>query len=272
MSSIVAHPDFKSTNFSSVRMMVNIGPHDLLRRFAQALPHVLQVSCYGLTESSGICCVTDLTDTPEDRIVTAGRPFHGSEIKIVNPDTLNDAEIGSLGEIWVRGDAVFCGYYKDPDLTAITITPDGWLRTGDLGELARGGRLIFKGRLKDMLKIGGENVAAAEIENFLMRHEGVKMAQVIPVADERLVEVAAAFVELMPGVLLTELDVADYCAERIASFKVPRYVKFVTDWPMGATKIAKHLLPRDFENRSALDVTEIIRRKRQAAQTARAGR
>jgi fatty-acyl-CoA synthase len=116
------------------------------------------------------------------------------------------------------------------------------LHTGDLGVLDENDRLTYVGRLKDMIKVGGENVAALEIEAYLITHPSVKIAQVVGVPDERYDEVPAAFIELNPGAEVSESDIIDYCRGRIASFKVPRHVRFVREWPMSSTKIQKYRL------------------------------
>ncbi|WP_205315166.1 class I adenylate-forming enzyme family protein [Nonomuraea lactucae] len=133
------------------------------------------------------------------------------------------------------------GYYKDPQTTARAIDADGWLHTGDLYRWAANGNLVFVGRAKDMLKVGGENVSALEIESFLCRHPAVIEAAVIGVPDDRLDEVPVAFVELRTGVSLTADEVVTFCDGRIARFKVPRSVYFVAagEWPMSTTKIDK---------------------------------
>jgi fatty-acyl-CoA synthase len=153
---------------------------------------------------------------------------------------------------------VFDGYYKDATRTAEVITEDGWLRSGDLGHLDEDGRVVYSGRLKDMLKIGGENVAAIEIENYLCTHPDVLMAQVIGVFDEHLFEVAAAYVELRPGAAATAEELVGFCAGRIASFKIPRYVRFVDEWPMSSTKIQKFRLAQSFKPEGKIDVRGLL--------------
>jgi fatty-acyl-CoA synthase len=124
----------------------------------------------------------------------------------------------------------------------VTAEPDpGWYRTGDLGALVEG-RLSFRGRLKDMIKVGGENVSAAEVENYLLRHPGVALVQVVANSDARLGEVPVAFIEIAPGHSLTEAEVLDFCRGSMAAYKVPRAVHFITEWPMSATKISKAAL------------------------------
>ena len=118
----------------------------------------------------------------------------------------------------------------------------GWFHTGDLGRVDEDGRLTFLGRLKDMLKVGGENVAALEIEAYLATHPAVKIAQVVGVPDPRYQEVPAAFVELADGADASEEELIEFCRGQIARFKVPRYVRFVTEWPMSASKVQKFRL------------------------------
>lgn len=257
MASMLAHPDFERLKPTKARLMLNIGAPDLLRRFAAALPNAVQVACYGLTEGGGVNCYSEPGDSLDQRVMTSGTPIDGTELRIVDPATLREVPAGEPGEIWVRGVCVFSGYYKDPELTRQVITPDGWLRTNDIGTVDAGGRLTYRGRLKDMLKIGGENVAAVEIESYLMRHPAVKMAQVVSVPDERLVEVAAAFVELLPGHAASEEELAAFCVGQIASFKVPRYVRIVGEWPMSATKIQKFKLLDGFRADRRIDVNAL---------------
>jgi acyl-CoA synthetase (AMP-forming)/AMP-acid ligase II len=161
------------------------------------------------------------------------------EVRIVDPETGVDLPTGGEGEILVRSPGLFDGYANDPEKTQAAFDQDGWYRTGDRGALDADGRLRFLGRLKDMLKVGGENVGAAEIESLLSTHAAVKLVQVVGVPDARLEEVPAVFVELRAGASATADELIAFCSERIARFKVPRYVRFVSEWPMSATKIQK---------------------------------
>ncbi|MFC1825686.1 class I adenylate-forming enzyme family protein, partial [Thermodesulfobacteriota bacterium] len=245
---IINHPDFPKTDLSAVRVMNNVAPPDALRTMQAAIPHSIQVGAYGSTEVSGIVSFNELTDDENQRIDTCGRPFRGIEVRIVDMETGDSLPQGQRGEIVVRGFSLFEGYYKDPEKTAATIDAEGWFYTGDLGALDPGGRVIYLGRLKDMLKVGGENVAAAEIESYLSTYPGVSIVQVVGVPDDRLLEVPAAFVELLPGAEVTGQELIDYCKGQIASFKIPRYIKFVEDWPMSATKIQKFKLRDQYQN------------------------
>jgi fatty-acyl-CoA synthase len=163
-------------------------------------------------------------------------------VRIVSPDSGADLPRGERGEVLVRGYAVLEGYHKDPEKTAQALDRDGWFHTGDIGSLDEHGTIMFHGRYKDMLKVGGENVAAAEIEALLARYPAVKLAQVVGIPDPKYAEVPAAFVELKPDATATAEELIAYCQAEIAGFKVPRVVRFVTEWPMSSSKIQKFRL------------------------------
>jgi fatty-acyl-CoA synthase len=239
---VLDHPNFASTDLSSVRLIQNIATPERLAQFEARMPWARQVTSYGSTE-----CATNLTlplpDDPYDvRIGTLGRPMEGMEIKIVDPDTGADVPAGIMGELCFRGYSSFEGYYKDPAQTAAAIEPDRWFHTGDRAKVDEAGNLIYGGRLKDMLKVGGENVAALEVEDYLARHPAVGIVQVVGAPDARYGEVPAAFIQLTPGAQLTEQEIVDFCLGSIASYKIPRYVRFVTGWPMSGTKVQKFVL------------------------------
>jgi fatty-acyl-CoA synthase len=186
-----------------------------------------------------------MEDTDEQRFSTCGVPMTGTEIEIGDPVTGGLLGLDVHGEILIRGSNRFDGYYRDEPHTREAIDDAGFFHTGDIGSRDAHGHLYYHGRLKDMLKVGGENVAALEVEDVIATHPAVKLVVVTGVPDPRLTEVPAAFVEIAPGGSLTEAEVMDFCRERIASFKVPRYVRFVTEWPMSATKIQKYKLSQD---------------------------
>jgi fatty-acyl-CoA synthase len=133
-------------------------------------------------------------------------------------------------------------YYNDPQKSAQALDAEGWLHTGDLYTRTPDGRVNFHGRLKDMLKVGGENVAAAEIEGFLAEHPAIAEVQVVAAPDDRYVEVPCAYVVLRPGAALDHDELLAYCNGRIATYKIPRYLRVVTEWPMSGTKIQKFRL------------------------------
>jgi acyl-CoA synthetase (AMP-forming)/AMP-acid ligase II len=239
---ILAHPDFETTDLSRCRVILNVGPTDLLRQIQAALPQTTLVSIYALTEAGGAVTLTSLDDELDVRVTTCGQPLAGTEVRIVDPETGAPLAVGETGEICVRGISVCDGYHEDEEKNAQAFDAEGWLHTGDRGSLDEDGRVCFLGRLKDMMKVGGENVAEVEVESHISTHPAVKLVQVVGVPDARLDEVPAAYVELRPGHSATEEDIIAHCRGRIASFKVPRYVRFVQEWPMSASKIQKGVL------------------------------
>jgi fatty-acyl-CoA synthase len=240
---LLNHPDYRPETLAKVRITNNVAPPDTLRAMQAAMPDAVQISAYGLTECGGVVSFNDPDDTYEQRMTTQGRPFAGIEVCAKDPE---DRSItlppGERGELCVRGYNLFEGYYKDPERTAAAFDDAGWFHTGDLGIVDADGRISYQGRLKDMLKVGGENVAAIEIESYLATHPAVSIAQVVGVPDEKYIEVAAAFLELKPGASVTEDEIIAFCSGAMASFKVPRYVRVVTEWPMSATKVQKFRL------------------------------
>jgi fatty-acyl-CoA synthase len=206
------------------------------------MPYTLQMSSYGLTECGGVVAFNGPEDTDEQRNTTGGSPFDGIEVAIRSVETGEDLGPDEAGEIVVRGYCVCEGYYKDPDRTAAAIEPAGWFHTGDIGSLTPEGRIRYLGRIKDMLKVGGENVAAIEIESYLGTHPAVSIVAIVGVPDPKYMEVPAAFIELRPGHRLTEDEVREYARRGLARFKVPQHVRFVESWPMSATKIQKFRL------------------------------
>ena len=245
MQGLIYHPDFARTNLKRIRLMNSnfaVQPPAVAESIMQAMPQALQVGSFGMTETAGTVC-TGAPDEPESlRITRLGKPLPGLELRIVDPATGRDVPTGERGEVLVRGYSTLEGYYKDAEKTAQALDRDGWFHTGDIGSLDAHGTIMFHGRYKDMLKVGGENVAAAEIEAFIGRHPSVKLAQVVGIPDQKYVEVPAAFVELKPGAKLAEQEVIAFCRGEIAAFKVPRVVRFVTEWPMSSSKIQKFRL------------------------------
>jgi len=249
ISDILDHPAFPSTNLRAIRVMnsnLAMQPPGFAERLKAAMPDCIQVGTYGMSEACGTVSTSPL-DSPEVlRTTRLGSPLPGQEIRIMDPETGAVLPAGHHGEVVVRGPNLMQGYYRDPEKTAQTLR-DGWLHTGDIGSLDEHGTVMFHSRLKDMLKVGGENVAAAEIESLLQLHPGVKLAQVVGVADARLVEVPAAFIERVPGTSATEEELIGWCRGKIASFKVPRHVRFVSSWPMSTSKIQKFSLRKTLE-------------------------
>jgi fatty-acyl-CoA synthase len=176
-------------------------------------------AAYGLSEASPNVVMSDWRDAEELRVDGLALPLPGIEVRI-----------SVEKEIQVRGWSVMRGYVNDADATARAFTPDGWLRTGDLGELTTDGRLRMSGRLKDVFRVGGENVAPAEVEEVLLAHPAVETAQVIGVPDARLGEVACAYVTLKSGFSASEEEILSFARGKAANFRVPRYLRIVEDF------------------------------------------
>jgi acyl-CoA synthetase (AMP-forming)/AMP-acid ligase II len=236
---LVAHPDFAATDLSSVRALASVAPPQTLAQLQSLFPAARQVSTFGITEAGGCVSVHDVSDPEDVRTLSTGMPLPGVRVRIIDLETGQQAAEGEPGEIQVRGYNVFRGYFNDPEQTAATLVDGGWLRTGDRGYLDAKAGLVYMGRIKEMLKVGGENVAPAEIEAQLMSHPAVQLVQVVGVPDARLGEVVAAVVQLRPGASASADELIGSCRGRIASFKVPRHVLFVSAWPMSATKIQR---------------------------------
>jgi acyl-CoA synthetase (AMP-forming)/AMP-acid ligase II len=236
---ILTNPAFRPERLPHLRHVLCVGPFETLQVMETALPSAKLVSCYGITEGSGIPSLCSIDDPPELRLGTAGHPLDGFEVQIRDRDTHVPLAPGERGALWLRGPGVIEGYWKDPVKTAESFDAAGWFNTGDLVSADADGRLSFHGRIKDTLKVGGENVAAVEVEAYLSTHPAVALAAVVGLPDAKYGEVPAAFVELRPDAAATEPDLIDFCRDGLAAFKVPRHVRFVTAWPMSATKIRK---------------------------------
>lgn len=241
---LLDHPDFDPGRFPALRSFVTIGPAALIERIQRLFPTAELIQACGMTETAGIYAITAPGDSVLERTRSNGKPAPGIEVCITDLETGAPAAPGTVGEILVRGYCVTEGYYRDPVKTAEAIDAERWLHTGDLYLQDADGSLVFHGRLKDMLKVGGENVAAIEVEALLCQHPAVKAAEVIGMPDERLDEVPVAFIELQPGASLEAEQLIAYCHGRIASFKIPRAVCFISAhaWPMSATKVDKRVL------------------------------
>lgn len=256
MSDLVNHPDFEKTDLSQIRLMnanFAVQPEVIGKTMEKALPDAIFVGTFGMTETSGTVCTSELTDSREQRFTRLGRPLPGMEVRIVDPDTGKDVPVGVRGECLIRGYSIFTRYYKAPDKTAQALDDDGWFHSGDICAIDEDNQIMFHGRIKDMLKVGGENVAAVEIEDCLQKHPAVKLAQVVGVPDPRLQEVAAAFIEKNSDAEVTDDEIIEFCHDKIAGFKVPRYIRFVNNWPMSSTKIQKFKLQKQIIRELDLD-------------------
>jgi len=244
INDLVAHPDIATRDLSGIRAMMSsaaVQPVAVRRRLVEAFPDVIQTGMYGMTEGGGASSCTAVDDGPDAGLRALGRPFPGVSVKIIREDG-SEADVGEVGEILFDGYGTFKCYYRNPEKTAETFY-DGWIHSGDLGSINSHGELMFHGRAKDMLKVGGENVASAEIEEFMHQHPAVKLCQVVGAPDDRLAEVPAAFIELHEGATASAEELIAFCNGRISAFKVPRHVRFVTEWPLTASsKVQKRAL------------------------------
>lgn len=244
MQDLINHPTFRETDLSRLRVMNSnfaVQPVWIKEAVKAAMPHTIQVGTYGLTEAAGTVSTSRLSDSYETRTMRCGFPLDEWEVRILDPETGAPCGVGQRGEIVLRGPNMLKGYYNAPEKTAEALR-DGWFHTGDIGSIDENGNVMFHGRTKDMLKVGGENVAAAEIEAMLQTHPAVKLAQVVGLPDERYVEVPAAFVELAEGAEASEAELIAHCKGKLASFKIPRHVRVVSEWPMSTSKIQKFRL------------------------------
>jgi fatty-acyl-CoA synthase len=240
---VLNEPDFDAETAARIRVvLMSVGLPSRVRELQNRLPNAKQVAGFGATESAGLLTMGEPSDPIEVRLESMGRPLDGMEVRLLDPVTGERAAEGEPGEICYRGPSCFSGYYVNHEVTKSAFDSDGFFHSGDLGQLVYGGRLRFISRIKDMLKVGGENVAAVEIEDHLQSHPLVRTAQVVAAPDARYHEVPAAFVLLRAGATCTEKELIDHCRGKIATFKVPRYVRFVNEFPMSGTKIKKNVL------------------------------
>ena len=233
---VLDRPDRPDRDLARLRLVMAVGVPERLRAMAARVPQAVHVSCVATTESSAFLSLGRLDDPLEARVTTGGHPMPGMAVRVVDPEDGHDLGPGEPGELIFRGPNAFDGYFRDLQATAATIDAHGRVHTGDVAVVDDAGRVTFRSRLKDMLKVGGENVAAAEIEDHLLTHPAVGVVAVVAAPDERYVEVPAAFVQLAPGAQVTAEELIEHCIGRIAAFRVPR---FVDEWPMSGTKIRK---------------------------------
>ena len=242
---MITHPDWAKTDMSSVRLQNScfaFMPDRVGQAYREKAPNMLQVGTMGMTEATGIVTTGGYAMDPEMGFKKLGFPLAGIEMKIVDPETGAEKGVDERGEILIRGYNLFDGYYKDPEKTAEALDADGWYHSADIGSIDEQGHVMFHGRFKDMLKVGGENVAAAEVEAVLATHPAVRLAQVVGLPDERLAEIPAAYVEREGEVEVEAEELIAFTRQRLASFKVPRHIRFIDEWPMSASKIQKFKL------------------------------
>ncbi|QTD45921.1 AMP-binding protein [Ottowia testudinis] len=237
------HPDFGKYDLSTLRTGIMAGspcPIEVMKRVQRDM-HMEQVTiAYGMTETSPVSCQSG-TDTPLDkRVSTVGLVQPHLEIKIIDPDSGQTVPRGATGELCTKGYSVMQGYWGDDARTREAIDAEGFMHTGDLATMDEEGYVNIVGRIKDMVIRGGENVYPREIEEFLYRHPQIQDVQVVGVPDQKFGEELCAWIIVKPGQELDEAGVREFCKGKIAHYKVPRYMKFVSEFPMTITgKIQK---------------------------------
>ncbi len=243
--SMLAHPKRTQTDLSSLRVAVTGAstiPPVLIERMRAELGFEVVLTAYGLTECGGLATICAADDDAETVALTSGHAIPGTEVRIVDGDN-RPLPAGAAGEICLRGFHVMQGYFEDAKATTETIDADGWLHTGDVGTLDARGYLRITDRLKDMFIVGGFNCYPAEIEAVLTAHPSIAQVAVIGVPDERMGEVGCACVVLRPGEALDEAELIAWSRERMANYKVPRFVRFFASLPLNASnKVVKNEL------------------------------
>ena len=228
------HPRFADFDCSSLRTGIMAGspcPVEVMRK-VQSHMHMPEVTiCYGMTETSPVSTQSDRADPLEKRVSTVGRVHPHTELKVVDPATGAVVPRGTPGELCTRGYSVMLGYWNDDAATAEASDAAGWMHTGDLATMDADGYVNIVGRIKDMIIRGGENVYPREVEEYLYTHPDVVDVQVIGVPSERYGEEVMAWVRLRPGASVTVTALDDFCRGRIATYKIPRYWKFVDEFP-----------------------------------------
>ena len=239
----LGHPEFDSFEIPSLRTGIMAGspcPIEVMRQVIDRMGAHQMTIAYGQTEHSPVITQTSTSDSIERRVSTVGKVLPGVEARIVDPETGEVLGPDTQGELQARSSMVMLGYYNMPEATASAIDEEGWLHTGDLATVDEDGYYNITGRLKDMIVRGGENVYPREVEEFLYTHPKVSDVQVIGVPDERMVEEVMAWVMLKPGETADPEEIREFCRGKIAHYKIPRYVKVATEFPMTVTgKIQK---------------------------------
>ncbi|MBS3983149.1 MAG: AMP-binding protein [Dethiobacter sp.] len=239
------HPDFEKYDLSSLRTGIMAGapcPIEVMKKVADRMAPEVTIA-YGQTEASPVVTQTRTADSLMRRVTTVGRSLAGVELKIFNPETGAECEPGEQGEICVRGYMVMKGYYKMAEATAAAIDAAGWLHSGDLGTKDEAGYVKITGRLKDMIIRGGENIYPREIEEFLYSNSKVLDVQVFGVPSVKYGEEVMAVIKLREGTAASEEEIREFCRNKIARHKIPKYVRFMESYPLTASgKVQKYKL------------------------------
>ena len=257
---ILDHPERPNTPCKSLRTGIMSGspcPIEVMQRVQNAFGVPDLTIAYGQTEASPVITQTCTDDSTELRVSTVGRPIPDIEVKLTNPATGETLGDNQQGELCTRGHVVMIGYYNMPQQTASAIDAEGWLHTGDLATRISSGYYKITGRIKDMVIRGGENIYPREIEEFLYKHPSVQDVAVVGVPDPKYIEELAAWIRLKPGKAATEDEIRKFCQGCLAHYKVPKYVRFVSEFPQTVTgKVQKFKIREAMIKELGLEVAE----------------
>ncbi len=237
---IIRHLEFRPSLLPALRVVALIGPTDSLLRLQRMVPQCVVVTAYGSAPVGGVVCMSRPMDPSPVRLGSVGRPFPGFGVRLVDGKTGQLVDKGVMGQIQISSELLIPGFANDGNEPPRT--EDGWLKTSDLGVLDAEGNLYLRGRIEELLEVGGQQIFARTIEAALLQHPSILIAQVVGVPDEEFGQVPAAFIELRDGKSARPEVLINFCRAILEDIELPRYIVFVKDWPRSASKIVKHLL------------------------------
>ncbi|MBN2597106.1 MAG: AMP-binding protein [Marinifilaceae bacterium] len=246
------HPNFKKYDLSSLRTGIMAGascPEKAMLEVQEKMNMKEVAICYGMTETSPVSTQTFVNDELSKRVGTVGKVHPHQEIKIINPETGKIAARGENGEFCTRGYSVMLKYWNNEEATKAVIDNAGWMHTGDLASMDEDGYVTITGRIKDLIIRGGENISPFEIEEFFHSHESISEVYVIGVPDYKYGEVVMAWVKFKEGKSATEEELRDYCKGQIATYKIPKYFKFTSEFPTTVTGKIRKVEMRDISSK-----------------------
>lgn len=246
------HPRFDEFDFSSLRTGIMAGascPESTMRAIREKMNMQEVGICYGMTETSPVSTQTFIDDDDYRRCATVGKVHPHLEIKIIDPETGQIVPRGTAGEFCTRGYSVMLKYWNNPEATASVIDEGRWMHTGDMAEMDEEGYVKIVGRIKDLIIRGGENISPFEVEEYLHNHDAIKDIQVIGVPDQKYGEEVMAWVILADDAQVTEEELKEYCKGQIATYKIPKYWKFVNEFPTTVTGKVRKVEMREISAR-----------------------
>lgn len=259
----LTHPEFHRFNLQSLRTGVMAGspcPIEIMKQ-VQSNMHMTEVSiCYGMTETSPVSVQTIIGTPIEKQVSTVGTVHDHLELKVIDPETGNIVQRGVSGELCVRGYSVMLKYWNNPEATNTVLDQQRWMHTGDLATMDNEGYINITGRIKDLIIRGGENISPKEIEDFIYTHPAVADVQIIGVPSEKFGEEVMAWVRLKDGAKINQQELVEFCRNNIAHYKVPKYWKFVDEFPMTVTGKVRKVEMRETAIKE-LDLSSVSRIK-----------